>query len=180
MRMMDGSLRQNGCGIRASRIARSKALHDLARATTSPINRGDGCSRRRGDLAPMQPGNHALQCRSAWRRSATARHFGVIRSAYGRRIIALRQVLRDAKRVRGWQGVRDSPRGSCIEDGIPVSIIARRSCGSAQLMRRSQRGPDKISWVITGADRVAANGDVANTRSVRIRIRRYAARAHGV
>ncbi|MCP4666558.1 MAG: S-methyl-5-thioribose-1-phosphate isomerase, partial [Deltaproteobacteria bacterium] len=42
-----------------------------------------------------------------------------------------------------------------MEEGIPVSVIADSAAGS--LMRRK-----RIDLVITGADRIAANGDVAN------------------
>jgi methylthioribose-1-phosphate isomerase len=42
-----------------------------------------------------------------------------------------------------------------MEDGIPVTVIADNAAGS--LMRQG-----KVDLVITGADRIAANGDVAN------------------
>jgi methylthioribose-1-phosphate isomerase len=42
-----------------------------------------------------------------------------------------------------------------MEEGIPVQVIADNAAGS--LMRKKQ-----IQVVITGADRIAANGDVAN------------------
>jgi len=56
-------------------------------------------------------------------------------------------------------------------DGIPVQIIADGA--AASLM-----GTGRVGWVVVGADRVAANGDVANkigTYSLAL-----AARAHGV
>jgi methylthioribose-1-phosphate isomerase len=42
-----------------------------------------------------------------------------------------------------------------MEDGIPVTVITDNAAGS--LMRQK-----KIDLVITGADRIATNGDVAN------------------
>jgi methylthioribose-1-phosphate isomerase len=58
-----------------------------------------------------------------------------------------------------------------VREGIPVTLLA--DSAAAYLMQRGQ-----IDWVIVGADRIAANGDVANkigTYSLAV-----AARAHGV
>ncbi len=76
---------------------------------------------------------------------------GVIRAAHekGKRI----QVVADE--TRPWlQGIRLTAF-ELMEDGIPVSVIADNAAGF--LMRQK-----KIDLVITGADRIAANGDVAN------------------
>ncbi|MBW2616884.1 MAG: S-methyl-5-thioribose-1-phosphate isomerase [Deltaproteobacteria bacterium] len=76
---------------------------------------------------------------------------GVIRAAHesGKKI----QVIADE--TRPWlQGLRLTAF-ELMEDGIPVSVIADNAAGS--LMRRK-----RIDLVITGADRIAANGDVAN------------------
>ena len=76
---------------------------------------------------------------------------GVIRAACdkGKKI----QVIADE--TRPWlQGLRLTAF-ELMEDGIPVSVIADNAAGS--LMRQK-----KIDLVITGADRIAANGDVAN------------------
>jgi methylthioribose-1-phosphate isomerase len=76
---------------------------------------------------------------------------GVIRAAWeaGKRI----QVIADE--TRPWlQGLRLTAF-ELMEDKIPVSVIADNAAGS--LMRQK-----KIDLVITGADRIAANGDVAN------------------
>ena len=76
---------------------------------------------------------------------------GVIRSAYTGGCVG--QVY--ATETRPWlQGARLTA-WELHEDGIPVMLIA--DSAAAALMREG-----KISWVITGADRVAANGDVAN------------------
>ena len=76
---------------------------------------------------------------------------GVIRSAHaaGR----VREVL--ATETRPWlQGARLTA-WELSRDGIPVHLITD---GSAAHHMRSRR----VDWVIVGADRVAANGDVAN------------------
>jgi len=76
---------------------------------------------------------------------------GVIRAAHeaGKKI----EVIADE--TRPWlQGLRLTAF-ELMEDGIPVTVIADSAAGS--LMRQG-----KVDLVITGADRVAANGDVAN------------------
>lgn len=92
---------------------------------------------------------------------------GVIRSAW--REDKLREVF--ATETRPWlQGARLTA-WELHEDGIPVTLIG--DSAAAQLMCGGQ-----IGWVITGADRIAANGDVANkigTYSLAV-----CARAHGV
>lgn len=76
---------------------------------------------------------------------------GVIRAAHekGKKIKVI------ADETRPWlQGLRLTAF-ELMEDGIPVSVIVDNAAGS--LMRQK-----KIDLVITGADRIAANGDVAN------------------
>ncbi len=76
---------------------------------------------------------------------------GVIRAAHeaGKDI----QVVADE--TRPWlQGLRLTTF-ELMEDNIPVTVIADNAAGT--LMRQG-----KIDLVITGADRIAANGDVAN------------------
>jgi methylthioribose-1-phosphate isomerase len=92
---------------------------------------------------------------------------GVIRSAYssGR----INRVYADE--TRPWlQGARLTA-WELQQDKIPVTVIA--DAAAPLLLRRGE-----VSWVIVGADRIAANGDVAN------KIGTYglalAARAHGV
>ena len=92
---------------------------------------------------------------------------GVIRTAFqdGK----IKHVFADE--TRPWlQGARLTA-WELVKDNIPVSLIA--DSAAAHLMKQGT-----ISWVIVGADRVAANGDVANkigTYSAAI-----AARYHGV
>jgi methylthioribose-1-phosphate isomerase len=92
---------------------------------------------------------------------------GVIRSAWAKERI--RHVY--AAETRPWlQGSRLTA-WELMRDGIPVTLIA--DSAAAQLMRAG-----RVGWVILGADRIAANGDVVN------KIGTYAhavnARHHGV
>ncbi len=76
---------------------------------------------------------------------------GVIRAAHeaGKKI----QVIADE--TRPWlQGLRLTAF-ELMQDNIPVTVIADNAAGS--LMQQQ-----KIDVVVTGADRIAANGDVAN------------------
>jgi len=76
---------------------------------------------------------------------------GVIRSTYheGR----IERVFADE--TRPWlQGSRLTA-WELVKDKIPVSLIA--DSAAAHLMRQGN-----VSWVIVGADRIVANGDVAN------------------
>ncbi len=76
---------------------------------------------------------------------------GVIRAAHE----AGKQIKVIADETRPWlQGLRLTAF-ELMEDGIPVTVIADSAAGS--LMRQG-----KVDLVITGADRIAANGDVAN------------------
>tara|TARA_R110001599_G_scaffold116258_5_gene283799 strand:- start:14154 stop:15206 length:1053 start_codon:yes stop_codon:yes gene_type:complete len=76
---------------------------------------------------------------------------GVIRSAY--RDGNIRSVI--AGETRPWlQGARLTS-WELMQDGIPVTLAIEGA--AAHLMREQQP-----SWIIVGADRVAANGDAAN------------------
>ncbi len=92
---------------------------------------------------------------------------GVIRTAYAQG--QLRRVF--ATETRPWlQGARLTV-WELVQDRIPVSLIA--DSAAAHFMARGE-----IDWVIVGADRITANGDVANkigTYALAI-----AARHHGV
>ena len=92
---------------------------------------------------------------------------GVIRAAHAAGRIA--HVY--AGETRPWlQGARLTAY-ELVEEGIPVSLIADAAATWAMRERR-------VGWVIVGADRVAANGDVANkigTYSLAV-----SARHHGV
>lgn len=76
---------------------------------------------------------------------------GVIRSGYGSGRIS--QVYADE--TRPWfQGSRLTA-WELLQDGIPVTLICD---GAAATLMHNKA----VGWVIVGADRVAANGDVAN------------------
>jgi methylthioribose-1-phosphate isomerase len=92
---------------------------------------------------------------------------GVIRSAHAQGKVALVWVdetrpVMQGSRLTAWE---------CVRDGIPHRLVA--DVVAASLMARGE-----VSLVITGADRIAANGDTAN------KIGTYAlavlARHHGV
>ena len=92
---------------------------------------------------------------------------GVIRRGYEKGLIE--RVYADE--TRPWlQGARLTA-WELVQDGIPVTLLA--DAAAAALLRQGE-----VRWVIVGADRIAANGDVAN------KIGTYhlalAARHHGV
>lgn len=92
---------------------------------------------------------------------------GVIRSAWARGMVT--EVF--AGETRPWlQGARLSA-WELQRDGIPSRVIA--DAAAASLMRTG-----RVGWVITGADRVAANGDVAN--KIGTYALAVAARHHGI
>ncbi len=92
---------------------------------------------------------------------------GVIRTAYAGGRVA--EVFADE--TRPWlQGARLTA-WELVRDGIPAMLIAD---GAAAALMRTGR----VQWVVVGADRIAANGDVANkigTYSLAV-----AARHHGL
>lgn len=97
---------------------------------------------------------------------------GVVRSAF--RDKRLKEVF--ACETRPWlQGARLTA-WELSQDKIPVTLLADHA--AAQLMARCADDGEAIAWVITGADRVAANGDVAN--KIGTYALALAARAHGV
>jgi methylthioribose-1-phosphate isomerase len=76
---------------------------------------------------------------------------GVIRTAYSKN----KSLDVYASETRPWlQGSRLTA-WELEQDNIPVTLIA--DSAAAYLMKTS-----RVNWVVTGADRVAANGDVAN------------------
>jgi len=103
---------------------------------------------------PLVPENAAILTHCNAGALATAGYgtaLGIVRAAHdaGKRIRVF------ADETRPWlQGLRLTSF-ELMEDGIPVHVIADNAAGS--LMRRKM-----VDLVITGADRIAANGDVAN------------------
>lgn len=128
-------------------------------------------NRRMGELGAAlitKPGGVLTHCNTG--SLATAGYgtaLGVIRSGWAAGCIT--RVFADE--TRPWlQGARLTA-WELLQDGIPVELLADGA--AAALMRTGQ-----VHWAIVGADRIAANGDVANkigTYAVAL-----AARQHGV
>lgn len=117
----------------------------------------------------LQPGQSVLtHCNAgALATGGYGTALGVIRSAF--QAGKLTQVYADE--TRPWlQGTRLTA-WELQQDGIPVSILADGA--AAYLMQQG-----KVQWVIVGADRIAANGDVAN--KIGTYATAVAARYHGV
>ncbi|MCW8910767.1 MAG: S-methyl-5-thioribose-1-phosphate isomerase, partial [Gammaproteobacteria bacterium] len=76
---------------------------------------------------------------------------GVIRSAYADGKI--NHVYADE--TRPWMQGSRLTAWEMVQDNIPVTLLSEGA--AASLMKQG-----KISWVIVGSDRIAANGDVAN------------------
>ncbi len=92
---------------------------------------------------------------------------GVVRAGYAAGKIE--QVYADE--TRPWlQGSRLTA-WELVQEGIPVTLIA--DSAAALLMKQG-----KVQWLIVGADRIAANGDVAN--KIGTYMAALAARYHGV
>ncbi len=92
---------------------------------------------------------------------------GVIRSGFSQGKI--KKVYADE--TRPWMQGSRLTAWELLQDEIPVTLLAEGA--AAWLMKQGN-----VDWVITGADRIAANGDVANkigTYSLAL-----AAKAHGV
>jgi methylthioribose-1-phosphate isomerase len=142
-------------------LARARALHeDDVRANRTMGKHGAACfDRPVGVLTHCNTGSLAT--------GGFGTALGVIRTAHaeGR----LREVY--AGETRPWlQGARLTA-WELAHDAIPMRLIADGA--AAYLMQTGA-----IDWVIVGADRIAANGDVANkigTYSLAV-----AARAHGL
>jgi len=92
---------------------------------------------------------------------------GVVRAGYAHGRIA--HVYADE--TRPWlQGARLTA-WELLQEGIPATLIA--DSAAAYLMKQG-----KVTWVIVGADRIAANGDTAN--KIGTYMTAVAARHHGV
>lgn len=76
---------------------------------------------------------------------------GVVRSGVAAKCV--RKVYADE--TRPWMQGSRLTAWELLQDGIPVTLVCEGA--SASLLRSGE-----VGWVIVGADRVAANGDVAN------------------
>jgi len=144
-----------------SLLARARAMHARDVADNEAIGVHGA--------AYVQPGSRVItHCNAG--ALATAGYgtaLGVIRSAWTDS--KLNRVY--ATETRPWlQGARLTA-WELREEGIPVTLIA--DSAAAGLMRAGG-----IDWVVTGADRIAANGDVAN--KIGTYALALAARANGV
>ena len=112
-------------------------------------------NQKMGDLGAdlIQPGSRVLtHCNAG--ALATAGYgtaLGVIRSAWGQH--KLDKVF--ASETRPWQQGLRLTAWELAEDDIPVTVIVE-GAASSLLSRES------IDWIIVGADRICANGDVIN------------------
>ncbi|MEF3194244.1 MAG: S-methyl-5-thioribose-1-phosphate isomerase, partial [Halothiobacillaceae bacterium] len=112
-------------------------------------------NRRMGEFgaALIEPGRDVLtHCNTGSLATAgLGTALGVIRTAYAQKRVG--HVFADE--TRPWlQGARLTA-WELMEDGIPVTLICEGA--AASLMKGG-----RIGWVIVGADRITANGDVAN------------------
>ncbi len=110
---------------------------------------------RMGDLgAALLPNNSRVLTHCNAGALATGGYgtaLGVIRSAYAAGKIS--EVYADE--TRPWlQGTRLTA-WELLQDNIPVTLLA--DSAAANLMKQQ-----RINWIIVGADRITANGDVAN------------------
>ena len=112
-------------------------------------------NQKMGDLGAglIQPGSRVLtHCNAG--ALATAGYgtaLGVIRSAWGQH--KLDKVF--ASETRPWQQGLRLTAWELAEDDIPVTVIVEGAASS--LFAR-----ESIDWIIVGADRICANGDVIN------------------
>ena len=112
-------------------------------------------NQKMGDLGAglIQPGSRVLtHCNAG--ALATAGYgtaLGVIRSAWGQH--KLDKVF--ASETRPWQQGLRLTAWELAKDGIPVTVIVEGAASS--LFAR-----ESIDWIIVGADRICANGDVIN------------------
>ena len=128
----------------------------LALAEAGRIHEEDiAANRRMGELgaALIEPGCGVLtHCNTgSLATGGFGTALGVIRQAWAeRRLTGIH-----AGETRPWlQGARLTA-WELVRDGLPVSLVVDGA--AAHLMARG-----KVQWVIVGADRIAANGDVAN------------------
>lgn len=153
-------------------VLRSASSEDVVLREAIKIHKEDiATNQKMGDLGAslLEPGSNVLtHCNAG--ALATAGYgtaLGVIRTAHTQN--KLGQVYADE--TRPWlQGARLTA-WELLRDQIPVTVIVEGA--AAWLMKQG-----KVDWVITGADRVAANGDAAN--KIGTYALALAAKAHGV
>jgi len=126
-------------------LAAARAIHDADIAANRRMGDAGAALIERGDSVLTYCNTGTL----ATGGYGTA--LGVVRSAWAAGTLSAVY----AGETRPWlQGARLTA-WELVRDGIPVTLITDNA--AAFLMQRG-----KVQWVITGADRVAANGDVIN------------------
>lgn len=152
-----------------SALGTAAAIHAEDVAANREMGRlGAGVIATRRGAAPIGPCAVLTHCNTgSLATGGFGTALGVIRTAWADGLIE--HVFADE--TRPWlQGARLTA-WELVADGIPASLLTEAAAGTLMASGR-------VEWVIVGADRVAANGDVAN------KIGTYAlavlARHHGV
>ena len=134
-------------------LERMKRATDLEAEAKAIYEEDLAANRRMGDVgAELIPDRARVMTHCNTGALATAGHgtaLGVIRSAKGKKISVIANETRpylQGARLTAWE---------CVQEGIPVTLITDNMAG--HLMSRGE-----VDVVIVGADRIAANGDVAN------------------
>ncbi len=152
-------------------LRKAESDNELLKEAISIHEEDLAANHRMGDLGAELLGdgvNVLTHCNAgALATSGYGTALGVIRSGFSQGKI--KHVYADE--TRPWMQGSRLTAWELLQDKIPVTLLAEGA--AAWLMKQG-----KVDWVITGADRIAANGDVANkigTYSLAL-----AAKAHGV
>lgn len=139
-----------------ARIAGGGAVADALERLAVDLHSADiAINRRIGDFG-------AALLREASRIYTHCNAGALATGGYGTALGIVRSAFRDGKIAQvyagetrpWWQGARLTS-WELLREGIPVTLCTEGAAGS--ILRR-----EKVDWIIVGADRVAANGDVAN------------------
>lgn len=151
LRMLQQQIQRSarGADVPAELLAMARQIHDSDREANLTMGKLGAQVLRKYDKRAQHVITHCNAGALATGGYGTA--LGVIRTAHAAGLI--KQV--HANETRPWlQGSRLTA-WELVREGIPVSLQADLAVG--HLMKERA-----ISWVIVGADRIAANGDVAN------------------
>jgi methylthioribose-1-phosphate isomerase len=134
-------------------LERMKGAIDLEAEAKAIYEEDIAANRRMGDVgAELIPNGARVMTHCNTGALATAGHgtaLGVIRSAKGKNISVIANETRpylQGARLTAWE---------CVQEGIPVTLITDNMAGHFMSC-------GEVDVVIVGADRIAANGDVAN------------------
>ncbi|TVP92742.1 MAG: S-methyl-5-thioribose-1-phosphate isomerase [Pseudomonadaceae bacterium] len=151
LRMMQQQLQRlpADSDVPAALLAFARQIHDSDREANLTMGRLGAQQLRKYDKRPQHVVTHCNAGALATGGFGTA--LGVIRTAHAAGLIEKVH----ANETRPWlQGSRLTA-WELVREGIPVSLQADLAVG--HLMKEQS-----VSWVIVGADRIAANGDVVN------------------